>query len=393
MEYAVDQRVDVVALSGDVVDQSNKLYEAVGPLERGLRRLREAGIVTVAVAGNHDYDVLPQLARVISDDSFRLLGTGGAWERTTITSQGGEKLHVDGWSFPAEHVRNNPLASYQIRPDGDTPVLGLLHAELDVAGSHYAPVSLGELQARQLSLWLLGHIHASKLNSARHGPPVLYPGSPQPMDPGERGVHGAWLVDIRPLTPVDARQIPLASVRYDEMEVDVAGVEDVDQLHVRVNERLRSGIAALAEESGDRLRYLSLRVRVVGGTSLHRSIERALRELPADFEWRGGEASAYVEAISIDTRPMRDLDALSRGDDAVALLARIASSISSGAFDPATASLLDDARTAAATLLAARQYRSIDDVRAPLDEAALRAMTEQQALSLLDELLAQREMA
>src|SRR5690606_30847102 len=65
VDYAVDQRVDVLALSGDVVDQSNKFYEAIGPLERGLARLRAAGVATVAVAGNHDHDVLPQLARSI----------------------------------------------------------------------------------------------------------------------------------------------------------------------------------------------------------------------------------------------------------------------------------------------------------------------------------------
>lgn len=392
VEYAVDQRVDVVALSGDVVDQSNKFYEALGPLERGLERLREAGIVTVAVAGNHDYDVLPQLARAIDDTSFRLLGAGGVWERTTITSGGGETLHVDGWSFPAEHVSYNPLASYELRPDGDTPVVGLLHAELDVQGSRYAPVSLGDLQTRQLSFWLLGHIHAPRLRSARHGPPVLYPGSPQAMDPGEPGVHGAWLVDIRPLAAVEPRQIPLASVRYAEIIVDVVGVESVDELHVRVNQRLREEIPALVDESGGRLRYLSLRLRVSGATALHRRIQRELRDLPGDFEWRGGEASAYVERITSATRPARDLEALSRGDDAVAVLARLAGGLASGELDVGTKALLEIGRGVADTLLDARQYRSIHDLREPFDEDAVRAMTEQQALLLLDELLAQREL-
>lgn len=393
VEYAVDQRVDVVALSGDLVDQSNKFYEAIGPLERGLMRLREAGIVTVAVAGNHDYDVLPQIARSLNDDSFRLLGAGGAWERTTITTRDGERLHVDGWSFPVEHVRDNPLASYTLRPDGDTPVLGLLHAELDVAGSRYAPVSLAELQSRRLALWLLGHIHAPKLHHARNGPPVLYPGSPQPMDPGEPGVHGAWLVELRPLAPAEPRQIPLASVRYAGLKVDVAGVENADDLKVRVNERLRSGITALVDESGVRLRYLSLRLQVVGATTLHRRIERELRNLPADFEWQGGEASAYVELVTASTRPVRDLDALARGDDAVALLARLASDLSSGAHDDGAATLLEGTRGVAATLLDSRQYRPIDDLREPLDDAAVRAVTEQQAIALLDELLSQRELA
>ena len=46
---AVEQGIDLVALSGDLVDRDNRFFEALGPLERGLGRLAEAGIDTVAV--------------------------------------------------------------------------------------------------------------------------------------------------------------------------------------------------------------------------------------------------------------------------------------------------------------------------------------------------------
>lgn len=393
MEYAVDQRVDVLALSGDVVDQSNKFYEAIGPLERGLRALRDAGVVTVAVAGNHDYDVLPQIARSVGDGSFRLIGAGGDWERVTITSVGGEKLHVDGWSFPAEHVRDDPLDSYTFRPDGDTPILGLLHADLDTPRSSYAPVSLSDLQTRPVALWLLGHIHAPRLIASRHAAPVLYPGSPQPMDPGEPGVHGAWLVELRPLASAEPRQIPLASVRYAAPRIDVSGVASVSDLRTLVNDELRSSIASLVAESGSRLRALSLRPHVTGSTSVHREVEREMAKLRDDFEWQDGDATAFIDAVKVDTRPSRDLEALSRGDDAVALLARLASALSSGRHDALTAPIMDGARDAAAALLAAKQYRYIDDLRDSLEDDALRSLAAQQSLSLLDELLSQKELA
>lgn len=395
VEYAVDQRVDLLALSGDLVDQSNKFYEAIGPLERGLRQLRDAGVVTVAVAGNHDYDVLPQLARSIGDDSFRLLGAGGEWERVTITNGAGERLHVDGWSFPSEQVRDNPLASYDLRADGDTPILGLLHADLDAPRSSYAPVSLSDLQTRPVTLWLLGHIHAPKLHRARHGSPVLYPGSPQPMDPGEPGVHGVWLLDLRPLAPAEPRMIPLASVRYATAEVDMTGAATIPELRALVNERLRSSIAELVAESGARLRVLSLRLRVGGSTALHRQVEHELMKLREDFDWRTGDVSAFVEATTAVTRPVRDLDALARGDDAVALLARLARDFSSPAsgHDAGSAALMEGVRGAAAALLDAKQYRCVDDLRRGFDDGSLRALVAQQSLSLLDELLAQKELA
>jgi hypothetical protein len=53
VELAIAERVDLVALSGDLVDRANRYFEAFGPLEAGVRRLTAAGIPTVAVAGNH----------------------------------------------------------------------------------------------------------------------------------------------------------------------------------------------------------------------------------------------------------------------------------------------------------------------------------------------------
>src|SRR5690606_1937215 len=61
VECAIRERVDLVALSGDLVDHDNRWFEAFGPLERGLKRLADAGIPVYAVAGNHDYDTLPHL--------------------------------------------------------------------------------------------------------------------------------------------------------------------------------------------------------------------------------------------------------------------------------------------------------------------------------------------
>jgi len=394
VEYAVEQRVDVLALSGDVVDQSNKFYEAIGPLERGLRRLDEAGVVTVAVAGNHDHDVLPQIARSIGAGSFHLLGAGGEWERFTVTSGDGEVLHVDGWSFPAEHVPYDPLAAYAFAPAGGAPVLGLLHADLDAPRSSYAPVSLTDLRARPVALWLLGHVHVPRLHDTGIGAPVLYPGSLQPMDPGEPGVHGAWLLELKSLARVEPLRVPLASVRYASPEVDVSGVATVAELRSLLNARLRSSIDALVGESGTRIRVLSLRPRITGSTVLHRAMERELAALRDDFEWRDGDVLAFIETVTVATRPVRDLDALARGGDAVALLARIARDLSSpGVHDGANAELLDAVRGAAATLLDARQYGHVAGLHDGFDDASLRAIAARQSLSLLDELLVQKERA
>lgn len=43
VETAIAWRVDLVVLTGDVVDRENRYFEAMGPIEQGLRKLRDAG--------------------------------------------------------------------------------------------------------------------------------------------------------------------------------------------------------------------------------------------------------------------------------------------------------------------------------------------------------------
>src|SRR5690625_7078630 len=58
---AIESSIDIVALTGDVVDRDNRYFEAIGPLQEGFEKLENAGIQVVVIAGNHDFDVLPEL--------------------------------------------------------------------------------------------------------------------------------------------------------------------------------------------------------------------------------------------------------------------------------------------------------------------------------------------
>jgi exonuclease SbcD len=392
VDRAIAEGVDVVALSGDVVDKANRYFEAVGPLEKGLRRLAEVEITTVAVAGNHDHDVLPELARTLPARAFRLLGAGGRWERTQIKGKGGDTLLIDGWSFPRERVRESPLAGYEPALEGETPVLGLLHADLDVSGSDYAPVTLGELQATPVHCWILGHVHAPALHERAGAPPVLYPGSPQPMDPGEPGLHGVWLLELRPGVPARPRRIPLATVRYETLSIELGEVRQAGELRPYVVEQIRSAAADYARES-EGLRYLSLRLRLVGSTPLHGKVETELARLPDDLALEVNGAEVLVERVDDETRAPHDLRGLAVGSDAVAVLARLIQALDAGETTPEMDGLLRAAEGAARELLAAKRYQPIADVSRELGRDALRAAVLHEARRLLDTLLAQSEAA
>lgn len=386
VEAAVAEGVDLVVVSGDVVDRSNRFYEAYGPLERGVRRLAEAGIRVAIVAGNHDYDVLPRLVEAVGRERVRLLGEAGGWERWTVEGRAGEVVHVDGWSFRSERVREDPLASYGLGSGDGAPVLGVLHCDLEQPGSPYAPVTLAGLRRLPPTFWLLGHVHAPVLHDDGGGVPVLYPGSPQALDPGERGVHGAWVVELGAGSRPRARLLPLSRVRYEEVEVDVTGLADAGELESALAGAVASELARVAEDGG-LLRWLVVRLRVVGRTAVHREVAAQAGALVRDLELVRGDVTAVVERVEVATRPALELETLAAGSAPPAVVARLLLALEGGGVEGVPAELLERAGRAVEAVYGARAYRDLGGMPAA---AEVRRLVERAGWLLLDELLAQK---
>lgn len=394
VDTAIERSVNAVLLSGDVVDRANRYFEAFGPLESGLRRLSRSGIPTFVVAGNHDFDVLPRLVESFDRRTVRLLGRGGRWERETLRIDGRPVLHLDGWSFPAEHVTTDPLTGYRTGSADGLPVVGLLHADVDQPTSRYAPTSLAGLRAQRTSCWVLGHVHQPTLIERAGEPPVLYPGSPQALDPGEPGTHGAWLVELRG-TSTHFERIPLSGVRYDTLEVELpargdgSGDPDVEAI---VAGSVLDHLEEVSRDAG-RLAYLSLRLRVTGRARRSRDIEARVGQLVRELEPTRGGITAFVERLSVDTRPEVDIEALARGSDPPAVLARLLLGLDRG--DPEAEELVRAAELRSGEVRSARPYLNLGAAEPGSSKAdaspATRDVVRRQAMALLDELLAQKE--
>ena len=391
VDRALEERVDLLLVGGDLVDQANRFYEAAGAVESGVRALAARGILTLAVAGNHDHDTLPWIATLFQVHEFRLLGGGGGWERHTLRDgEGRAVLHVDGWSFPAGVVTEDPVPQLPRAPRDGVPVIGLLHADLDQPASRHAPVTLAGLRSAPVDFWLLGHVHRRANLEHPGAPTVLYPGSLQAMDPGEPGVHGPWLVEIDAGGRFEVRQIPLSTVRYETVEVSVAGVVEEGEVERRVVDAVHGALRDIEGAAGP-LRYLSVRVRLTGRTRLHRWLEARTWEDVAGLEARHGEMRGVVERVEVATRPERDLDALIHGHDAPALLAQLVRNLESGELAAHEGELIRSAVARVEQVRGARQYLPLDDRQVAGPEAQVRGVLEEQALLLLDELLAEQE--
>jgi len=194
IDLAIARAVDVIVMSGDVIDRDNRYYEASGALQAGFKRLETAGIDVFMVAGNHDFDVLPQILRNHPFQRVKLLGSDGRWEVVRY-ERSGEILQWVGWSFPRQWVTINPLINFPAGIlDPNYLSIGLLHAEVDKPDSSYAPVPLLDLQRSTVNVWVLGHIHKPSTYS---GDKIIrYPGSPQALSAREPGSHGALLLTV-----------------------------------------------------------------------------------------------------------------------------------------------------------------------------------------------------
>ena len=367
VDAAIAAGAKAVLLAGDVVEREDDFFEAYRELSQRVRRLANAGIATIGVAGNHDVRVLPRLAEQIPQ--FQLLGRemeqeaaptsvnrwsaecqlpgrDARWERCEI-HDGNEVVSLWGWSFPQAHVHYSPLSGAHLER-GPGINLGLLHCDRGVAQSPYAPVPQEALEQAGLDGWLLGHIHKPDALAARlpNGAfsPNGYLGSLTGLDRSETGLRGPWLITLAEGRITDIEQLPLAPLHWASLEVSLDGLgaedENLDRIQEEAQDRLlktvrefdaqlmeRSNraleaVPALNGRDGD-LAAVGLRVRFTGRTRFGSAAADAIPEADRACIYTGaGNAHYFVESIQADTRPEIDLGQLAKRSDPVGLLAQ-----------------------------------------------------------------------
>jgi DNA repair protein SbcD/Mre11 len=378
VNMAIENKVDAVLFAGDVVESTNARFEAMVPFEENVRRLLEAGIQVIAVAGNHDVEALPRLAGLI--EGFDLLGAKGRWESRAIIKGERTLAEIVGWSFPELRVRQSPIAQLLDKPLDDlstaVPRIGLLHADLGASGGHYAPIRQVELDNTGYDAWLLGHIHKPSLQSTlgtsartKSG----YLGSLVGLDATETGIHGPWLLTISSRGEVDFEHIPLAPLRWEYLSVSVEDVDTVEDVPDRLLAEAERLVRRLYE-SGATPRALGLRVRLEGTSDHSDEIDRHI----ADDKWNDlsrvvdGTCVFINKIINSITLPV-DLKEIATGDDPAALLAQRILSLESR--DTKSEVLLATAREHLRSIVDEEPWRPLENHRSerdPLSDEPLR---------------------
>jgi DNA repair protein SbcD/Mre11 len=279
-----ERAVDAICVAGDVYEHDYVTEDTMSFLRDSFAA---AGMPILVTPGNHD----PYLP-------------GSAWQRTDWPANVhlftrdavepydlGDGITIWGAAFTARHCDASAVTGFRVPADGGTHLL-LIHAALTgeqwADEADYRPVTRAQLDATGVEYVMLGHFHDG------YGDRFLrYPGSPEPLDWGERtGDHGVSIVTVR-AGAVTAEPVATATRRYVERSVSVAGAAGSAQVEVAILE------AAAAEPGA------CLRVVLTG------EIEPSCEISPARLGERCRAGLAELAVVD-QTEPAYDLPALAR---------------------------------------------------------------------------------
>lgn len=328
VDEAVRRRVDLVVLTGDVIDRANRYFEAIGALQQGFATLAAENIPVYMVAGNHDFDVLVETLDPDRYPNVHLLGGDGSWQQTHF-AKNGRRLRIVGRSFISLHDENDPLDAYDLPPTDDAfHTIGLLHGDVGNPFSKYAPIDADKFARQGVDTWLLGHIHKPEV-LRESSPHVRYPGSPQALSAKESGVHGAVLLSVAGRGEVDFEILPLSAAYYDSIHIDFGECDEEipgrDVVIGQLRDRARELLAGMSH-----VRMLFFDVTLSARTNNARDFEKTFYNLH-EAEVREGDVDVVVRKASFQLMPsLNQLEGLAQQNTPAGTLAQTIIALKAG---------------------------------------------------------------
>mgnify|MGYP001825410525 CR=1 FL=1 len=321
VQLCIDREVDFLIIAGDLYNSADHSLRAELAFQRAMRRLADAGIGAFVVRGNHDPAdgwsaglELPDSVVVFPAD--RVL-------RSEVFRDGEVVCAVYGRSFGTRQVTENLALGFS-RENGDSLAIAVLHANVGQrqGWDNDAPCTVDDLRSGGMDYWALGHIHVA--GRVSDTPPAVYSGSTQGLDPTEEGPRGCFVVDLDDGGAIE-EFVETASVRWRRLEIDITGVQGIDELRVE----LENSCAEIRESSEGKPTII--RLGLIGRSPAHASLNRpgVLIDLEADLRQEQLELDPWiwVDRIRDHTRPALDLDRILAEEGLLGDLARLARQI------------------------------------------------------------------
>ena len=334
IDTCIEREVHFLVIAGDAYNSAHTSLKAQLRFKVGMQRLAVAGIEAFIVHGNHD-PASGYSAKLEMPETVHVFPTGKV-TRFEVKRDDGVLAAVYGRSFAKSAELDNFAAGY-VRGADDPFAVGVLHANVGGNADYdpYAPASLEELRSARMDYWALGHIHKQEFLS--QDPWIVYPGSPQGLNPKETGPHGCLVVEVSAGGAVTVEHVETASVAWVQIDCDGSVAQNVDQL------------SALLRETCDQLREAAsvpviARITLSGRTEAHADLARsgALAALVDDVrcEQAAREPWLWLDRVRDHTSAAIDIEAVRAGGNFASELVRIADEF--GADPVRLAALVDE---------------------------------------------------
>ena len=235
IDRIIEEKVDFVIHSGDLFETSRPSPMALLTFQKGLLKLKGAGIPMYAIAGNHD--VVMRKGAIPPQVIFKKMGLKVISNINPTYIHG--EIFIAGLPFyPASHSKalKTKLAELSEKASKHEKSILVMHQAIDKYFGYNYELEIGDVPDN-FNYYALGHIHKYINDNFGKGK-LVYPGSgeiwktSELQDYKENG-KGFVLVDLEGIKPhvkrvkIDIpREFIKRTIDYNDLESDIAGIKE-----------------------------------------------------------------------------------------------------------------------------------------------------------------------
>lgn len=210
-KLAVEERVDLVLLPGDLFDGERVYPETLQALTEALASIHAPVVIA---PGNHDHcrPGSPYLTARWPENVH--IFTQNAMESVELPEL---NCVIHGCAFTEAHREDGPIGGFAVPDDGKLHLL-CVHGEVGREG-RYAPIDPRDLAQSGADYAALGHVHAGTGLRFEGNTPWAYPGCPEGRGFDELGDKGCLIVTVEEgRTEAEFRSLCRRQYRVEQVE-------------------------------------------------------------------------------------------------------------------------------------------------------------------------------
>ena len=232
IEYAKNNSIDYIFISGDLYEDSNININTIEYINELFKRIPDVKIIITP--GNHD----PYIKNSIYD-TYKFNENVYVFNEYRVDKKEFNDADIYGFAFTDFFEDSIDLSNIEL--DKNKINIFVLHGDLNASQEQeykFNPISEKTLKDIGFNYVALGHIHKNNYDDSKN---ILYPGSLASLGFDEPNLHGMIVGEIDQ-DSVKTKFIPLDNREFKQIELDLDGVLDENDLVYKINELVQNDI-------------------------------------------------------------------------------------------------------------------------------------------------------